>query len=451
MTYKQVSTKPRSIPVNLEAEESLLGAMLLSKDAIADAIEVCKSSDFYKHSHQYIFDALRSIYIKGDPADTTTVADELKRKDMLEEVGGVPQLMKLQANTPAISNAFSYAEIVAEHSLLRRLIRAASDIAERAYELPDDVVEVIDWAETKIFQLRDSKHGDSVLTTIDEAIKQVLDRLDEIKENPGKLSGIPTGFTDLDKILNGFQSSDLIILGARPGMGKTSFALEVGANVAVKQRVPVLMFSLEMKPLDLTQRLISSESLLDSSLFRTGQLNSDDERLSNAVSQLSGTPFIIANSPNFSLADIRAQARRVKARSGLGLIIVDYLQLMSGRRGAESRRLEVTEISRGLKILAMELDVPILALSQLSRSLESRPDKRPMPSDLSESGSLESDADVVLFIYRDEVYNAQSPDRGTAELIVSKHRSGSQGVAKLAFLERFTKFANMARQIEPQD
>ncbi len=600
-TKKSKEVLQRATPHNLEAEESLLGAMLLSKDAIADAIDICQAVDFYKPSHQYIFEALTAAFARGDPADTVTIAEELKRKNLLEDVGGVPQLLKLQADTPAIGNAFSYAEIVVEYSLLRRLIRAASAIAERAYEVPDDVVEVIDWAEALIFDVAQRRQSET-MAHIKEVLGNALDDLEALYARSEAVTGIPTGFTDLDNVLSGLHDSNLVIVGARPGMGKTAFALGVSASVAMKQKVPVLLFSLEMSRKELVQRLLSSEAQIDSTRMRNGKLLEKDwEKISHAIGRLADAPIYIDDNPNVNVMDIRAKSRRLKARDGLGLVVVDYLQLMSGRMGAESRQVEVSEISRGLKILARELDVPVLALSQLSRNLEMRADKRPALSDLRESGclgyesqvlladgstraigdlaqgdcagtmvmsvdddgklveskllraffsgvkdtfvldlgdrsvrasanhkfltrqgwtaveklgrgqglavsfgsaivaegplltrlpttlslgtkvdfaplraierygtepvydltvagthsfiangivvhnSLEQDADVVLFIYRDEIYNNESPDRGTAEIIVAKHRSGPTGVAHLAFLDSFTKFVNMAQ------
>ncbi len=598
-TRKTKEVFQRATPHNLEAEESLLGAMLLSKDAIADAIEICQSVDFYKPSHQHIFEALTSAFAKGDPADTVTIAEELKRRSLLEEVGGVAELLKLQADTPAIGNAFSYAEIVVEYSLLRRLIRAANEIAERAYEVPDDVVEVIDWAEALIFDVAQKRQSET-MAHIKEVLGNALDDLEALYARSEAVTGIPTGFTDLDNILSGLHASNLVIVGARPGMGKTAFALGVSASVAMRQKVPVLLFSLEMSRKELVQRLLSAEAQIDSTRMRNGKLLEKDwEKISHAIGRLADAPIYIDDNPNINVMDIRAKSRRLKARDGLGLVVVDYLQLMSGRIGAESRQVEVSEISRGLKILARELDVPVLALSQLSRNLEMRADKRPALSDLRESGclsyetqilmedgstacigdlanenvlgakvvgvdlsgrfvasrlshafcsgvketfildlgdrslrasgnhrfltkggwvaieelqpgtdlavspgmilheggqlltptrlrlgarvqwapvksieqfgfepvfditvpevhnfiangvvahnSLEQDADVVLFIYRDEIYNNESPDRGTAEILVAKHRSGPTGIAHLAFLDSFTKFVNMAQ------
>jgi replicative DNA helicase len=307
------------------------------------------------------------------------------------------------------------------------------------------VVQVIDWAEALIFDVAQKRQSET-MAHIKEVLGNALDDLEALYARSEAVTGIPTGYTDLDNLLSGLHASNLVIVGARPGMGKTAFALGVAANVAMKQKVPVLLFSLEMSRKELVQRLLSSEAQIDSTRMRNGKLLERDwEKISHAIGRLADAPIYIDDNPNVNVMDIRAKSRRLKAREGLGLVVVDYLQLMSGRMGAESRQVEVSEISRGLKILARELDVPVLALSQLSRNLEMRADKRPALSDLRESGSLEQDADVVLFIYRDEVYNSESSDRGTAELIVAKHRSGPTGVAHLAFFDSFTKFANMAQ------
>lgn len=439
----------RVSPHNLEAEESLLGAMLLSKDAIADAIEICQSADFYKRSHQYIFDALTSVFAKGDAADSVTIAEELRRKNQLDDVGGMAQLLKLQANTPSIGNAPSYATIVAEMAVLREMIKVASLIAEEAYSLPDDVEAFVDRAESQVFIVGEHKRIDED-SNLDAGLDMLLDRFEVLAKNPGSITGLPTGFSRLDNILGGLQPSNLVIVGGRPGMGKTAFALGVASHVAIKEKLPVLVFSLEMNQLEVTQRLVSGEALIDSTKMRDGKFeDGDHDRLSHALSRMYGSPLVISDNPNVTIMDISAKARRAKAKYGLSLIVVDYLQIMTGRERDENRQVEISTISRGLKLLAKELDVPVLALSQLSRSLESRVDKRPVLSDLRESGSLEQDADVVLFIYRDEVYNAESVDKGVAEVLVAKHRSGPQGIARMAFIDKFTKFANLAEEMEP--
>ena len=439
------SSKPRVPPHNLQAEESLLGAMLLSRDAIVDAVEICGADDFYKPAHGHVFDAVTSLYGRGDPVDPVTVADELRRADLLEAIGGPPTLVTLQANTPAISNAARYARIVEEHALLRRLIGVAGEIAELGYDVPEDVSSAVDRAESMVFEVAQRRVTDTT-RPLRDLLAASLDRLEALYDRGETITGVPTGFTDLDERLSGLQPSNLIIVGARPAMGKTSFALNIAAHAAMDARTPVLVFSLEMSHLEITQRLICAEARVEASRMRNGRLHDTDwGKISHAVGRLGEAPIYIDDNPMITVMDIRAKARRLKSREGLGLVVVDYLQLMSGRSSAENRQVEISEISRGLKILARELQVPVVALSQLSRQLEMRADKRPQLADLRESGALEQDADVVMFLYRDEVYNSESPDRGTAEVIVSKHRSGPTGITQLAFLDHYTKFANMAR------
>jgi replicative DNA helicase len=435
----------RTVPHDLHAEESLLGAMLLARDAIAEAVQVCNPDDFYKPAHGHLFEAITSLYARGEPADPITVADELRRANLLDTVGGPSVFVSLQANTPAIGNAPRYAHIVEEHALLRRLIRVGSDIAELGYEIPEDVSAAVDRAENMVFQVGQRRVADT-MSPIRELLEQSLDHLEALYERGESITGVPTGYTDLDERLAGLQPSNLVIVGARPSMGKTSFALGMVAHAAMDAATPVLLFSLEMSNQEIVQRLLCAEARVDATRMRNGRLlETDWPKISHAIGRLGEAPIYVDDNPNLTIMDIRAKARRLKSREGLGLVVVDYLQLMTGRAGAENRQVEVSEVSRGLKILARELKVPVVALSRLSRNLESRADKRPMLADLRESGSLEQDADVVMFLYRDEVYNAESSDRGTAEVIVSKHRNGPTGVCQLAFLSQYTRFANMAR------
>jgi replicative DNA helicase len=433
-------------PHNLQAEESLLGAMLLSRDAIAAAVERCGPEDFYKPAHGHVFDAVCSLFGQGEPADPVTVADELRRADLLEAIGGPATLISLQANTPATTNAARYARIVEEHALLRRLIGVAGEIAEMGYSLPEDIAAAIDRAESMVFQVAERRVTDT-LKPLHDLLSDSLDRLEHLYDRGESITGVPTGFIDLDERLSGLQPSSLVIVGARPSMGKTALALGMAAHAAMEAHVPVLYFSLEMSHDEITQRLLCSEARVDSSRIRNGKLlESDWPKISHAIGRLGEAPLYIDDNPNLTIMEVRAKARRLKSRIGnLGLVVIDYLQLMSGRNNAENRQVEVSEISRGLKILARELEVPVVALSQLSRNLESRADKRPMLADLRESGSLEQDADVVMFLYRDEIYNPESPERGTAEVIISKHRNGPTGKTDLAFLDHYTRFANMAK------
>ncbi len=433
-------------PHNIEAEESVLGAMLLSRDAIAAAMEICGPEDFYKTSHGYIFEAVTSLFSRGEPADWVTVTEELRRRELLDAIGDPSVFVSLQANTPSIGNAEYYARIVEELSLLRRLVAVAGEITELGYSVPEDVSGVLDRAESLVFGVAQRRVVDS-MTPLRDLLGQSLDHLEQLFSRDQSVTGLATGYTDLDEQLAGLQPSNLIVVGARPAMGKTSFALGMVAHAGVRMGQPVLLFSLEMSHLELTQRLLCSEARVDASRMRTGKLRESDwPKIGHAISRMSEAPIFIDDNPNLTVMDIRARARRLKSREGLGLVVVDYLQLMTGRHGAENRQVEVSEISRGLKILARELEVPVVALSQLSRGLEMRQDKRPMLADLRESGSIEQDADVVLFLYRDELYNPDSTDsQGTAEVIVAKHRNGPTGLTRLAFIGHHARFDNMAR------
>ncbi|MGH9015699.1 MAG: replicative DNA helicase [Acidimicrobiia bacterium] len=435
-------------PHNLEAEESLLGAMLLSRDAITAAVEArVDASDFYRPAHTHIFEAVMALYGQGEPVDPVTVAEELRRAELLDALGGKAALLRIQAGTPASANAGHYARIVGELALLRRLIAVAGDIAEMGYEAPDDVTDTLDRAESLVFEVAERRVSES-LTGISEALQSTLDQLESMYGRDTDVTGVPTGYHDLDDLLLGLQPSNLVIVAARPGMGKTSFALGAAANVALVSHRPTLFFSMEMGNLELTKRLLAGEARVEARKLWTGNIPEGDwTRLSHAVGRLAEAPLFIDDNPHCTVMEMRAKARRIKARHGdLGLIVVDYIQLMSsGVHRAESRQVEVAELSRGLKILARELECPVMALSQLNRQLEYRQDKRPMLADLRESGGLEQDADVVCFIYRDELYAPESDQRGTADIIVAKHRNGPTGSTRLAFLDHLTKFANMAR------
>ncbi|HVB90827.1 MAG TPA: replicative DNA helicase [Acidimicrobiales bacterium] len=439
------STGSRIPPHDLEAEESLLGAMLLSNDAASVAMEVCKAGDFYKPAHGHIFGAICALMERGEAIDAVTVNDELKRSGLLDAVGDPSVFISLQANTPSIANARHYADIVEEHSLLRRLIGVAGDIADIGYSVPEDVDGAIDEAEQMMFNVAERRTADSMFP-LHELLGQGLDRIELLGQSDSEITGVATGFHDLDRILLGFQPSSLNIVGARPGMGKTSFALGVLAHVGVVVQRPALLFSLEMGHLELTQRLLASEAEVNGQSLQTGRIRAQDwSKIGVAVTRLSNAPIFIDDNPNVTVMDIRARARRLKKAQGdLGIVVVDYLQLMTGRGRAENRQTEVAEISRGLKILARELEVPVVALSQLSRNLESRQDKTPQLSDLRESGSLEQDADVVLFIYRESEYNDEIPiDRADDALVeVAKHRNGPTGKANLLFLKQYARFEN---------
>jgi replicative DNA helicase len=443
------SAGQRVPPHNLQAEESLLGAMLLSKDAIAAGVELLDAQDFYKPAHTHIFDAITSLYGAGEPVDPVTVADELRRAGLLDPIGGQGALVSLQANTPATTSAARYAKIIEEHALLRRMIWVAGDIAERAYALPDDVAKTIDEAESLVFAVAERRFADAT-APIGELLDMTLDRLEDLYSRGEAITGIPTGYYELDELLSGLQPSALVVVGARPSMGKTSFALGIAQSAGLKAQRPVLLFCLEMSQLEITQRILCAEAKVDATRVRNGKLSEADwSKIHHAVGRLANAQIFIDDNPNITVMDIRAKARRLKSRIGdLGVVIVDYIQLMSGRLSAENRQVEVAEISRNLKILARELECPVVALAQLNRQLETRADKRPMLADLRESGSIEQDADVVVFLYRDEVYNPEAlENKGTAEVLVAKHRSGPTGKIRLAWLEQYARFENMARGV----
>jgi replicative DNA helicase len=433
-------------PHNLEAEESLLGAMLLSKDAVATAVETVSAADFYMPAHAHLFEAIVTLYGAGEPVDPVTVSEALRRAGLLDALGGKQAVLRIQVGTPAASNAGFYARIVADHALLRRLVAVGGEIAELGYTLPDDITAVLDRAETLVFDVANRRQTTS-LRGIHATLQDSLAHLEALFERDGQTTGVPTGYRDLDEVLLGWQPSNLIVVAARPGQGKTAFALGTATHAALNVGRPVVFFSMEMGYLELTQRILAAEAGVDSRLLRTGRIPETDwTRISKAVGRLAEAPLFIDDNPHLTVMDMRAKCRRLKAQHGdLGLVVVDYLQLMSTGRKAENRQVEVSELSRGLKVLARDLDVPVIALSQLNRSLEYRADKRPMLADLRESGALEQDSDVVAFIYRDDTYHQDSSDKGVAEIIIAKHRNGPTAKIRLAFLEHLTKFANIAR------
>ena len=434
-------------PQNIDAEESVLGAMLLSPDAIGAAVERLAADHFYVPANGLVFDAIESLYVASEPVDCLTVADQLERTGNLAAAGGPERLLALEAATPTLTHVDRYARIVEDNALLRRLISVSGEISELAHSRPADTAAAIDQAESLVFSVAERRIVDST-QSLHDLLNESLDRLEELYERGDAFSGLATGFASLDRILAGIQPSSMVVVGARPAMGKTSLALTMASSVALELHQPVLLFSLEMNHAELTGRLLASDARVDATRVRTGQLRAEEwNRITRSVGRLGDAPMYIDDNPNVTVTEIRAKARRLRSRlGGLGLIVVDYLQLMSGRANAENRQVEIAEISRGLKILARELETPIVALSQLSRNLEARSDKRPMLSDLRESGSIEQDADIVMFIYRDEVYNEDTADRGMAEIIVSKHRNGPTGTARLAFMPQYTLFADMAHE-----
>jgi replicative DNA helicase len=433
-------------PQNLDAEESVLGAMMLSPGAIGAVSEVLSPSDFYRESHARIYRAALGLYGKGEPVDAITLVDELDARAELEEIGGKVRVHELAALVPAASNAAHYARIVREMATLRGLIRAGQEIARLGIEREGETAELVDRAEQVVFELAQSRVS-SEFSHIEELLKESFERITQLYEQGVDVTGAPSGFRELDQLTSGFQPGNLIILAARPSMGKSGLGLCIAANLAVRQGVPVALFTLEMSKSEVTQRLMCSEAKVESQRLRNGKLAPEDwSRLTGACDKLAGAPIYVDDTGSITMMEIRSKARRLKSREpALGLIVVDYLQLMTSGSTAENRVQEVSQISRQLKVLARDLDVPIVAMSQLSRAVEQRHDKRPILSDLRESGSIEQDADLVFFIYRDEYYNPDETDQqGLAEVHLAKHRNGPTGQVKLSFLKRFAKFADLA-------
>ena len=429
----------------MDAEQSVLGAMLESKEAIANVIEIIKGDDFYKPAHTEIYEAIMSLYSQGEPADAITIAEELSRRGTLENIGGKPYIHGLLEAYPTASSAAHYARIVEEHALLRALIQAGGSVQEIGFSMPEDVAEAIDEAEELIYNVGDKRLKDDY-HPIRELLVKAMEDVETLYERGEHLTGLAAGFPDLDEMTAGFQQSNLIIIAARPSMGKSSLLNDFALHAAARQNTPVVIFSLEMSKEEVVQRFLASDAKVDSQRLRKGSLQEQDwGRLSAALGRLAEAPIFIDDSANISMMEMRAKCRRLKARHGLGLVIVDYLQLMQSPRKSENRQQEVSEISRNLKILARELGVPVICASQLNRGVEMRSDKRPMLGDLRESGAIEQDADMVMFIYRDEIYNPDSEAKGEAELIVAKHRNGPTGTVRLAFMNQYTKFASIAR------
>jgi len=431
-------------PQNLDAEMSVLGALMVAPNLIPSVTEVLRPVHFYRRSHQFIYEAVEDLYGRGEPVDPITVSETLSNAARLEEAGGRAFIHSLVSAVPAATNARYYAEIVHENYLLRSLIGVGTDIAELGYRREGEPVDLIDRAEQMVFDISHSRVS-SEFTPLGELISDHFAELEKIMSEGRRTNGVETGFQHLDEKITGFQPANLIILAARPSMGKTAFALNVARNVAVDQGKGVAVFSLEMSGMELVQRMMCSEARVDSQALRHGTLDpSQWGKLTAACTPLFKAPIYIDDSASANLMEIRAKSRRLKAKEkGLGLVIIDYLQLMMGDAGADNRQQEISRISRGLKILARDLGVPVLALSQLSRQVEQRADKRPLLSDLRESGAIEQDADVVLFIYREDAYSRESTEKGIAEIIIGKQRNGPTGRAKLAFIERYTRFADM--------
>jgi replicative DNA helicase len=432
-------------PQNLDAEESVLGAMMLSPGAIGAVSEVLDAGDFYRESHAKIYRASLSLYARGEPVDAITLVDELEERGDLEGAGGRERIHELAALVPATANAAHYAKIVREMATLRGLIRVGAEVARLGWERPGEAQELVDQAEQIVFELSQSRVS-SEFSHIEALLKESFERITALYEAGEDITGVPSGFRDLDRLTGGFQPGNLIIVAARPSMGKSALALGMASNLGVRAQIPVALFTLEMSKSEVTQRLMCSEAKVESNRLRTGKLAVDDwPRLTAACDKLAKAPIYVDDTGSITMMEIRAKARRLKTQEPtLGLIIVDYLQLMTTGASVENRVQEVSQISRQLKVLARDLDVPVLAMSQLSRAVEQRHDKRPILSDLRESGAIEQDADLVFFIYRDEYYNEETDQQGLAEVICAKHRNGPTGSEKLSFLKRYAKFADLA-------
>ncbi len=437
-----VARHGRLPPQDVDAERSVLGAMLLDRSALLETIEFLKSEDFYRPAHATIFEAVLRLFERSEPVDEVTVTAELRAAGKLDAVGGAPAVAALTESVPTAANARHYANIVRNRALTRRLIQAATTIAGAGYESGAEIDLLLDEAEAKIFEItRDREHRTFV--PLKDAVKDAFKRIEKLYERKEAVTGVSTGFVDLDRLTSGFQGGDLIIVAGRPSMGKTAFALNVALNAAIRHKIPVAVFSLEMSTIQLVMRMLCSEARIDSHRLRGGFLkDSDWPKLARAAGALAEAPLYIDDSGALSVLEMRAKARRLQAEKGLAMVVVDYLQLMRGRSSAEGREREISEISRGLKALAKELTIPVIALSQLNRSLEQRTDKRPMLSDLRESGAIEQDADVIGFVYRDEYYNPDTEAKGIAEIIVGKQRNGPTDTVRLKFFNEYTRFEN---------
>ena len=439
---------------SIEAVQAVLGGLMLDNQGWDRIADIISDNDFYRHDHRLIFRAIENLSANNSPFDAVTVSQMLKTHEHLEEAGGLAYLGELVRDTPSAANLKAYAEIVRERSVLRQLIEVGTEIADSAFR-PEgrESKEILDHAEQLVFQIAEQgERGRTGMQSIKTLLAKAVDRIDTLYQQDDPITGVPTGFSEFDEMTSGLQSSDLIIVAGRPSMGKTTFAMNLAEHAAIKHRKPVAVFSMEMPGEQLAMRLMSSLGRIDQHKVRTGRLDDDDwARLTSAMGILADAPLFIDDTPALNPTELRARARRMAREHGLGMIVIDYLQLMQSGSGSENRASEISEISRGLKALAKELKVPIIALSQLNRSLEQRPNKRPVMSDLRESGAIEQDADVIVFIYRDEVYNEDSPDKGIAEIIIGKQRNGPIGKVRLTFLGQYTRFENFAPEFYSSD
>ncbi|OPG09373.1 replicative DNA helicase [Streptomyces sp. GKU 895] len=439
------SSFERVPPQDLDAEQSVLGGMLLSKDAIADVVEVIKGHDFYKPAHETIFQAILDVYAKGEPADPITIAAELTKRGEINKIGGASYLHTLVQTVPTAANAEYYAEIVHERAVLRRLVEAGTRITQMGYAADDDVDEIVNRAQAEIYAVTEQRTSEDYLP-LGDIMEGALDEIEAIGSRTGEMTGVPTGFTDLDSLTNGLHPGQMIVIAARPAMGKSTLALDFARAASIKNNLPSVIFSLEMGRNEIAMRLLSAEARVALHHMRSGTMTDEDwTRLARRMPEVSAAPLYIDDSPNLSMMEIRAKCRRLKQRNDIKLVIIDYLQLMQSGKRSESRQQEVSDMSRNLKLLAKELEVPVIALSQLNRGPEQRTDKKPQVSDLRESGSIEQDADMVILLHREDAYEKESPRAGEADIIVGKHRNGPTATITVAFQGHYSRFVDMAQ------
>ncbi|MEU1849284.1 replicative DNA helicase [Streptomyces sp. NPDC019990] len=434
-------------PQDIDAEQSVLGGMLLSKDAIADVVEILKGHDFYKPAHETIYQAVLDVYAKGEPADPITIAAELTKRGEINKVGGASYLHTLVQTVPTAANAAYYAEIVHERAVLRRLVEAGTRITQMGYAADDDVDEIVNRAQAEVYAVTEQRTSEDYLP-LGDIMEGALDEIEAIGSRSGEMTGVPTGFTDFDSLTNGLHPGQMIVIAARPAMGKSTLALDFARACSIKNNLPSVIFSLEMGRNEIAMRLLSAEARVALHHMRSGTMTDEDwTRLARRMPDVSAAPLYIDDSPNLSMMEIRAKCRRLKQRNDLRLVVIDYLQLMQsgGSKRAESRQQEVSDMSRNLKLLAKELEIPVIALSQLNRGPEQRTDKKPMVSDLRESGSIEQDADMVILLHREDAYEKESPRAGEADLIVAKHRNGPTATITVAFQGHYSRFVDMAQ------
>jgi len=450
MSETAIDYGSRTMPHDDVAEQSVLGGMLLSKDAIADVVESLRASDFYKPAHETIYEAILSLYGHGSPADAITVADELKKRGELTRVGGAAYIHTLIASVPTAANAQYYAEIVKEHAIMRRLIEAGTKIAQLGYANETEVDTLVDQAQAEIYAVTDGNAKEDYVS-FSEALEETINEIDANSNRPDGVYGVPTDFIEFDELTGGLHGGQMIVIAARPGVGKSTLALDIARSASIHHQMTTVFFSLEMSRTELAMRILSAEGKISMGRLKKGDLDTEGwTNLATLQGRIDSAPLFIDDSPNMTLMEIRAKCRRLKQRNDLKLVVLDYLQLMSSGKKVESRQQEVSEFSRSLKLLAKELDVPVIALSQLNRGSEQRTDKRPMVSDLRESGSIEQDADMVILLHREDMYNPDSERVGEADMIIAKHRGGPNRTIPLAFSGKYSRFNNMANEAPPQ-